>query len=98
MIHLVVAHDEAGRRKTDRLFNVPFVNEAYIGFEARPSSLGTKALCYFSLKSGMPIAGHISKSRYLRQSRKHAEDDLRGLKAVCEAEVRGEAIGKQKVS
>lgn len=96
MIHLVVAHDETGRRATHRLFNVPFVNEAYIGFEARPSSLGTKAFNYFSLKPGMPIAGHISKFRYLRATRKHGEDDLRGLKAVCEAEVRGETIEKQK--
>jgi len=98
MIHLIVANDDEGRRQTHRLWNVPFVNEAYIGFELKPCSLGTKALHYFSLKPGMPIAGHFSKSRYLRASRKHAEDDLRGLKAVCEAEVRGETIGKQKMS
>ena len=98
MIHLVVAHDEEGRRQTHRLWNVPFVNEAYIGFEARPCPLGTKVLHYFSLKPGLPIAGNISKSRFLRNSKKHAEDDLRGLKAVCEAEVRGLPLEKQRVS
>ncbi len=98
MIHLVVAHDEEGRRRTDRLWNVPFVNEAYIGFEARPCPLGTKVLNYFSLKPGLPIAGNISKSRFLRDSKKHAEDDLRGLKAVCEAEVRRMPIEKQRAS
>jgi hypothetical protein len=98
MIHLVVAHDEAGHRRTDRLWNVPFVNEAYIGFEARPCSLGTKVFYYFSVRPGLPIAGNISKSRFLRNSMKHAEDDLRGLKAVCEAEVRGVPIGKQRAS
>jgi hypothetical protein len=98
MIHLVVAHDEEGRRHTDRLWNVPFVNEAYIGCEIRPSPQGTKALYYFSLRPGLPIAGNISKSRFLRASKKHAEDDLRGLKAICEAEVRGLPLEKQMAS
>ena len=88
MVHLVVAVDEAGRRRTERLWNLPLVNEAYFTVEAKPSSSGTRAAIYYSFKTGIPIAGQIAKSIFIRNTKGHAERDMQGLKAVCEAEVR----------
>ena len=88
MVHLRVAVDETGRRTTDRLWNVPLVNEAYLTFEAQASPMGTRAAVYYSFTSNIPIAGQIARSIFIRTSKRHAEDDIQGLKALCEAEVR----------
>jgi hypothetical protein len=88
MVHLRVAFDEAGRRCTDRLWNVPLVNELYQTWEAEPSALGTKFSFYYALTPRLPIAGRIAKPLFLRKCRKQAERDVQGLKALCEAEAR----------
>ena len=88
MVHLVVAVDEAGRRRTERLWNLPLVNEAYFTVEAKPSSSGTRAAIYYSFKTGIPIAGQIAKSIFIRNTRGPAERDMQGLKSFYEAEVR----------
>ncbi len=95
MVHLIVAVDETARRRTDRLWNVPFVKEAYLTLEAKPSSLGTKFTCYYSFQPGVPIAGQIAKSVFIRNTKRHAEADVQGLKALCEAEAHGLATGRE---
>jgi hypothetical protein len=87
MIHLKVAVDETGRRCTDRLWNVPPVDEMYQTWEAKQSPSGTKFSFYYSIKSNVPIAGGIAKAFFVRSCRQHAERDVQGLKALCEAEL-----------
>ena len=88
MVHLTVAVDEKARRITDRLWNMPLVNEAYQTSELKASPTGTRAAVYYSFKSDIPIAGQIARSIFIRTSKRHAEHDMQGLKAFCEAEVR----------
>ncbi|MEX0801481.1 MAG: DUF2652 domain-containing protein [Dehalococcoidia bacterium] len=88
MVHRIVAVDEATRRQTERLWNVPFVKEAYFTFEARPSSSGTRAGVYYGFKHNIPIAARIAMPIFLRTMKRHAEADMEGLKAFCEAEAR----------
>jgi len=87
MVHLRVAHDESGRRATDRLWNVPFVKEMYQTWEAKPLAIGTKFSFHYALRPGAPIDG-IEKSNFLKLVRLQAEGDVHGLRALCEAEFR----------
>jgi len=91
VIHLVVAHDETGRRHTQRLWNLPLVNEGYLGFEVRPSAVGAICNMYYSFTSSLPIADEAAKSIFVGITKRHAESDLQGLKVFCEAEVQSKA-------
>ena len=91
MVHLIVAVDEAKRRRTERLWNVPLVKEAYLTVEVRPSSSGTRASVYYGFKHTIPMAARIAMPIFIRSMKRHAEADMRGLKAFCEAEARGSA-------
>ena len=88
MVHLTVAVAADGYRRTDRLWNVPVVREMYQTFEARPSATGTTFSFHYALRPGVPIPEGVAKSAVLAVVRQHAEGDVRGLKEVCEAEVR----------
>ena len=91
VIHLVVAHDETGRRNTQRLWNLPLVNEGYLTFEVKPSPIGAICNMLVSFTSSLPIADEAAKSIFVRNFKRHAEADLQGLKAFCEAEVQSKA-------
>ena len=91
MVHLIVAVDEATRRRTERLWNVPLVKEAYFTVEVRPSSSGTRAGVYYGFKHAIPMAARIAMPIFIRSMKRHAEKDMQGLKAFCEAEARGSA-------
>lgn len=95
MVHLTVAVDEATRRRTERLWNVPFIKEVYFTIEARPSSSGTRAGVYYGFKSDIPIAARIAMPVFLPMMKRHAEADMQGLKAFCEAEAHGLAAGRE---
>jgi uncharacterized protein YndB with AHSA1/START domain len=91
MVHLRVAFDERGRRATDRLWNVPFVNEMYQTWEVSPSATGTTFSFHYALRPGVPIADGIEKSDFITLTRLHVEADVQGLKRLCEAEARARA-------
>jgi Protein of unknown function (DUF2652)/Polyketide cyclase / dehydrase and lipid transport len=88
MVHFRVAYDGSGRRFTDRLSNVPVVERMLQTGEARPSAAGTKFTIYYSIKPGVPMTDEQATSLVLDAVRERAENDLRGLKALCEAEAR----------
>ena len=90
MVHLTIAVDADGYRRTDRLWNVPLVRELYQTFEARPSATGTTFTFYYALRPRVPIPKGVAKSDILAVVRQHAEGDAQGLKEVCEAEVRAQ--------
>jgi len=56
--------------------------------EAKPSAGGTKFTIYYSLKPGVPMTDEKTISLFLDAVRQRADNDVRGLKAVCEAEAR----------
>ena len=90
MVHLTIAVDAVGYRRTDRLWNVPVVRELYLTFEARPSAMGTTFSFHYALRPGVPIPTGVTKSDFLAVLRQHAEGDAQGLKTLCEAEVRAQ--------
>jgi hypothetical protein len=86
MVHVRVAYDGRGRRFTDRLSNVPIVERMLLTAEARASGSGTRFGLYYSLEPGVPIADDGARAFFLDTARQRAERDVRGLKALCEAE------------
>jgi hypothetical protein len=88
MVHFRVAYDGGGRRFTDRLSNVPVVERMLQTGEAKPFAAGTKFTLYYSLKPGVPMTDEKTMSLVLDAVRQRAENDLRGLKTLCEAEAR----------
>ncbi len=88
MVHFRVAYDARGRRLTDRLSNVPVVEQMLQTGEAKPSAAGTEFTIYYSLKPGVPMTDEKTISLVLDTVRQRADNDLRGLKALCEAEAR----------
>jgi hypothetical protein len=95
VVHLIVAVDEAGRRRTERLWNVPFVKEAYFTYQVKPSPSGTLAGVYYAFGPGIPIAVRMAMPVLIRRMKKHVEADMRGLKAFCEAEARAPSAGSE---
>jgi uncharacterized protein YndB with AHSA1/START domain len=88
MVHFRVAYDGSGRRLTDRLSKVPVVEQMIQTIEAKPSGAGTTFTIYYSLKPGVPITDEKTMSLFLDAVRQRADNDVRGLKALCEAEAR----------
>jgi len=88
MVHFRMAYDGSGRRLTDRLSHVPVVEQMLQTLEAKPSAAGTKFTFYYSLKPGGPVTDEQTISLILDAVRQRADNDIRGLKAVCEAEAR----------
>jgi len=88
VIHLTVAVDETRHRVTDRLWNVPIVDEMYLTWEIKPSAAGTNFSFHYALRPGVPIDDGIKKSDFFSAVRLRAEGDVQGLKALCEAEAR----------
>lgn len=88
MVHYRVAYDGAGRRWTDRLSHVPFVDKMLQTLEAKPSGSGTKFTLYYSVDSGVLFADLEVKNAFMNATRERAERDAHGLKALCEAECR----------
>jgi uncharacterized protein YndB with AHSA1/START domain len=88
MVHFRVAYDGRGRRFTDRLTNVPVAERMLLTSEAKPSSAGTRFTFYYALEPGGPITDEETRAIFIDTVRKRAENDLRGLKALCEAEAR----------
>ena len=64
MVHFRVALDQHLRRGTDRLWNVPFVNELYQTWEVKPSAAGSQFTLYYALRPGVPIDDGIEKSTF----------------------------------
>jgi hypothetical protein len=88
MVHFRVAYDGKGRRFTDRLSNVPVVEKMIQTGEAKPSASGTKFTLYYSIDPAVPMTGEEARSLFLDAVRQRAENDVRGLKALCETEAR----------
>ncbi len=88
MVHFRVAVDGKGRRFTDRLSKVPVVEKMIQTGEARPSASGTKFTLYYSIDPAAPLTSAETASLFLDAVRQRAENDVRGLKALCEAEAR----------
>lgn len=85
-----MAFDERGRRGTDRLWNVPFVNEMYQTWEIKPSAAGTQFSFHYGLRPGVPIDDGIEKSDFFSAVRLQADGDAQGLKELCEAEAQAQ--------
>ena len=62
----------------------------YLTWQVEPSAVGTKFSFHWALRPGVPIADGIEKSNVLSAIRRHAEGDVHGLKAFCEAEARAQ--------
>jgi len=88
MIHYRVAYDGDGHRLTDRLSHVPLVDKMLQTFEAKPSGSGTSFTLYYSVEPGVPFTDAATKAAFLDSVRERTEGEVRGLKAVCEAEFR----------
>lgn len=88
MVHLRIACDDGSRRATDRLWNVPVVHEMYQTWAVEPSAGGSTFSFHYALRSGVPIDEGTSKPDFLDLLRQHAQGDVEGLKALCEAEAR----------
>jgi uncharacterized protein YndB with AHSA1/START domain len=88
MVHFRVAYDGSGRRVTDRLSHVPVVEQMLQTIEAKPSVTGTKFTIYYSLRPAVPTTDENAMSLFLDAVRQRADNDVRGLKALCEAEAR----------
>ena len=88
MVHFRVAYDGKGRRFTDRLSNVPVIGKMIQTGEAKPSASGTKFTLYYSIDPRSPMTDEETRSLFLDAVRQRAENDVRGLKALCEAEAR----------
>jgi len=56
--------------------------------EAKPPAAGTKFTLYCSLKPGVPMGDEKPLSIFLEAVRQRADNDVAGLKALCEAEAR----------
>lgn len=88
MVHFRVAYDAGGRRVSDRLSHVPVVGQMLQTIEAKPSATGTKFTIYYSVKPGVPLADENARPLFLDSVRQRTEGDVRGMKALCEAEAR----------
>ncbi len=86
VVHYRVAYDEANHRSTDRLTGVPVVERMLQTLEARASGTGTRFSFYYSTKSGISITDEQVRRVVEETIRNHAERDVQGLKAFCEAE------------
>jgi uncharacterized protein YndB with AHSA1/START domain len=87
MVHYRVAYDGVGRRMTDRLSHVPFVDKMMQTFEAKPSGSGTKFTLYYGLEPGNPVTDPAAKAEFFDTVRTRTEREVRELKALCEAEL-----------
>jgi len=88
MVHFRVAYDGRGRRFTDRLSNVPVVGKMIQTGQAKPSASGTTFTLCYSFDPAVPMTDVPTRSLFLDAVRQRAENDVRGLKALCEAEAR----------
>jgi hypothetical protein len=88
MVHFRVAYDGENRRLTDRLSNVPTIGKMMQTLEAKPSAAGTKFTLYYSLDPAVPVTDEETRSLFLDAVRQRAENDVQGLKALCETEAR----------
>ena len=89
VVHYRVAYDGSGRRSTDKLTHIPVVEQALQTIELKPSAVGTKATIYYSLKPPAALVkDEKTLSLVLDATRQRSENDLRGLKTLCEAEAR----------
>ncbi len=87
VVHLRVGVDQAGRRITDRLWNVPFVHQMYQTCEVRPSGTGSRATLYYALRPGVPMDEGVTKADFVEVVRLQSQGDVEGMKTVCEAEL-----------
>jgi len=87
MVHYRVAYDGPGCRMTDRLSHVPLVDKMIQTFEAKPMGSGTKFTLYYSFEPGVPFAHAADKAAFADGLRARTEAEVRGLKALCEAEL-----------
>jgi hypothetical protein len=88
MVHYRVAYDGPSRRVTDRLSHVPFVEKMIQTFEVKPSGAGTKFTLYYALEPDTPITDAAAKAVFFDTVKERTEGEVRGLKALCEAEWR----------
>ena len=84
LVHYRVAHDEVGRRATDRLTGVPVVGRMLQTWEAKASGDGTRFAFYFTLQPETEITDG-QRSVVLEAVRSHAERDVEGVRSFCEA-------------
>jgi uncharacterized protein YndB with AHSA1/START domain len=85
MVHYRVAYDGPGRRFTDRLSHVPFVEKMIQTMTANPSGAGTKFTLFYALEPGNPVTDPAAKAEFFDTVRARTESEVRGLKALCEA-------------
>jgi len=89
VVHFRVGYDEIGRRVTDRLTHVPLVGRMIHTIEVRPAAAGTRVTVCSSIEPGGPSVDDETRALVLDASRERGENDLRGLKTLCESEARG---------
>jgi len=86
LVHYQVAYDEANHRATDRLTGVPAIERMLQTLEARASGSGTRFTVYYSTRPGISSTDEQVRRGVDETIRSHAERDVQGVKALCEAE------------
>lgn len=86
LVHYRVAVDEENYRATDRLSGVPVVDRMLQTWEVAPSGSGSRFRFYYSMKPWASIPDEDGRRVVEETVRAHAEQDVLGFKAFCEAE------------
>ena len=84
VIHLTIAIDEAGRRKSERIWRSRLVKNVYVTWEARPVESGTRVGFFMIWKPAIPGLSQAMSPVMLMMVRRSLEKDIGGLKAYCE--------------
>jgi hypothetical protein len=87
-VHYRLAVDEANHRATDRLTGIPVVGRMIQTWEAKPSGEGTRFSFFYSPRPEAEITDEGVRRAVIETIRNHAERDVQGVKALCEAEYR----------
>jgi hypothetical protein len=89
-VHLTIAVDEEGRRRTERVSNSlfsPLVKDRYI--TAGVETLGDdrcRVYFYLTFEPGIPVVSHLALPIVSRIMAGSIRKDLAGLKALCESQ------------
>lgn len=94
LIHMTVGIDEAGRRKTEKIWVVPrLISECYITLRATPlGEARTEAAFLAKFQPKLPVVSHAFIPLFKRVMRRTIEKDMEGLKALCETGKAGPGV------
>ncbi len=86
IVHLTIAIDDLGRRKTERIWITPnLMKDVYMTFQAESTGPGkSRAHFYGKLKPRIPVVSHVAWPVFLWMLKRDVKKDMAGLKEYCE--------------